>query len=111
MEQIIKIVLAIIFALAVVAKLSNKSKDVFEKSGYGLAFMYAIAFAQIVFAIGLFTRYDLWAAIGLFVIMVGAFVTLIRQHVAPANYILAVLSLVLLTSLLFNKVNGIFKIV
>jgi hypothetical protein len=103
MEQIIKIVLAIIFGLAVVAKLSGKTKDVFEKSGYGLPFMYALAFAEVWFAIGLFTQYDLWAEIGLVAIMLGAIVTLIRQRVTPEKYAMAVLSLVLLSALMLIK--------
>ena len=111
MEQIIKIALAIIFALAVIAKLSGKSKDVFEKSGYGLGFMYAIASAQIVLIIGLFTPYDLWAAIGLFAIMVGAVVTLMQQRVPPAKYLMAALSMVLLAALLVTKSAALLKIV
>lgn len=109
MEQIIKIVLAIIFGLAVIAKLSGKTKDVFKKSGYGLPFMYATALTELVFAIGLFTQYYLWAAIGLFAIVLGALATLVRQRVAPVKYLMAVLSLVLLTSLILNSVSGVLK--
>ena len=100
MEQIIKIILAIIFGLAVFAKLSGKAKDVFEKSGYGLPFMYATAFAEVVFIIGLFTRYDMVSAMGLVAIMLGAIVTLIRQRVTPEKYAMTTLSLVLLSALL-----------
>lgn len=100
MVQIIKIALAIIFGLAILAKLSGKTNETFEKSGYGRPFMYALVFAEALFTAGLFTPYDLWAAIGLLAIIVGAIVTLIRQHVAPAKFGMAVLSLILLSALL-----------
>ncbi|MEX1241555.1 MAG: DoxX family protein [Cyclobacteriaceae bacterium] len=103
MEQIIKVILAIIFGMAAFAKLSGKTKDVFESSGYGLPFMYATAFAEVLFTIGLFTQYDLWAAIGLVAIILGAIVTLIRQRVTPEKYAMGVLSLVLLSALLLIK--------
>lgn len=100
MVQIIKITLAIIFGAAILAKLSGKTTKTFEKSGYSRPFMYALAFAEALFTAGLFTPYDLWATIGLLAIIVGAIVTLIRQHVAPAKFGMAVLSLILLSALL-----------
>ena len=105
MEQIIKIALATIFGLAALAKLSGKTKVTFENSGYSHAFMYATAFAEVLFSVGLFTQYDLWAEIGLLTIIVGAIVTLIHQHVGPAKYGLAVLSLVLLLGLLVLRMS------
>ena len=99
MEQIIKIALVIIFGLAALAKFSGKAKDTFKKSGYSRPFMYATAIAEVLFSVGLFTQYDSWAIIGLLAIIVGAIVTLIRQHVTPAKYGMAVLSLILLSVL------------
>lgn len=100
MEQVIKIVLVIIFSLAALAKLVGKSKEDFKKSGYGLPFMYATAVAEILFAIGLFSKYELSVAIGMVAILVGAIVTLILQRAKPARYAMAVLSLVLVSVLI-----------
>jgi len=99
MEQIIKIVLAVIFGLAALVKFSGKTKDTFEKSGYGVRFMYAIAFAEVFFAVGLFSRYELLSVIGMLAIICGAIITLVKQHVPPANYAMAFLTLVLLVTL------------
>ena len=100
MEQILKIAIATIFGLAALAKFSGKTTETFEQSGYSRAMMYAIAVAEVLFAACLFTQYDLWALIGLLTIIVGAIITLIRQHVRPAKYGMAVLSLVLLLALM-----------
>jgi hypothetical protein len=43
---IIKIVLAVIFGLSVVGKLTGKTKSTFENAGYGSGMMYAIAIAE-----------------------------------------------------------------
>ena len=86
MEQILKIALATIFGLAALAKFSGKSKDTFAKSGYSHAFMYAIAFAEVLLSAGLFTQYALSALIGLLTINIGAIITLIRLRVRPAKY-------------------------
>jgi DoxX-like family len=102
MEQILKITIATIFGLAVLAKLSGKTKETFEKSGYGRAMMYTTAFAEVLFAAGLFTQYDLWALIGLSIIIAGAIITLIQQQERPAKYGMAVLSLVLLSALMVS---------
>ena len=97
---IIKVVLALIFALSVFGKLSGKTKLVFEKAGYGNTFMYATAVGEVILTIGLFTKYELLAAIGLLAIMGGAVFTLIRLKVKPAKYILALVTVVLLLVLL-----------
>lgn len=94
-------VLAIIFGLAALAELTGKTKNTFKKSGYSDIFMYATAFAEILFSIGLFTAFDLWAVIGLSAIIMGAIVTLIRQHETPVKYGMAILSLILLSTLFY----------
>jgi hypothetical protein len=104
MELAIKTVLAIVFGLAALAKFSGKTKNTFQKSGYGSFFMYAIACAEVLFSIGLFTPYALGATIGLLAIIVGAIITLIKQQVAPARYSMAVLSFILLAGLLVSMV-------
>jgi hypothetical protein len=96
---IIKIILAAIFTLSVVAKLTGKTKSTFEDAGYSLKVMYATAIAEIIFTIGLFTRYELFSAVGLLAIIGGAFLTLLRQRVKPAKYTLAVISAILLIAL------------
>ena len=104
MEQILKIAIAIIFGLAALAKLSGKTKETFQRAGYSLAMMYATAFAEVLFSAGLFTRYDLWALIGLSTITVGAIITLIRQQVSAAKYGMAVLSTELLLALMLSRI-------
>ena len=105
MEQILKIALATIFGLAALAKLSGKSKDTFAKSGYSHAFMYAIAFAEVLLSAGLFTQYALSALIGLLTINIGAIITLIRLRVKPAKFGMAVLSLVLVLALIVSRIT------
>lgn len=97
---IIKIVLAVIFMLAIVGKFTGKTKSTFEKAGYNPTAMYAIAVAEIVFTAGLFTRYDLFAAIGLLGIIGGALFTLVRQRAKPPHYILTFVTSILLCSLI-----------
>jgi hypothetical protein len=104
MELTIKIALAIIFGLAALAKFLGKTKDTFQKSGYSLRFMHAVAVAELVLAAGLFTQYDVWAATGLLLVIIGAIVTLVRMQVAYAKYGMAVLSLILLYVLLVLRV-------
>lgn len=96
----IKIVLAVIFTLSVVGKLTGKTKSTFENAGYSPIVMYATAIAEIIFTVGLFTRYDLFAAVGLLAIMGGAFFTLFRQRVKPQKYTLALIAAVLLIAML-----------
>jgi len=76
---IIKIVLAAIFALAVAGKLTGKTRSTFENAGFSPAVLYATAFSEIVFTIGLFTGYELFSALGLLAIIGGAFISLILQ--------------------------------
>lgn len=102
---IIKIVLAVIFGLSVVAKLTGKTKSTFENAGYSTMVMYAIAVAEILFTVGLFTRYELFAAVGLLGIMGGAIFTLFQQKVKPAKYSLALIASVLLVALLAIQIS------
>ncbi|NJO91428.1 MAG: hypothetical protein HC831_22550, partial [Chloroflexia bacterium] len=85
-----------IFALAVIAKLTGKTKPTFEKAGYGLKGMYAIAIAEIGFTAMLFSMYDLLAALGLLAIIGGAFFTLFKQKAKPSEYIMATITTILL---------------
>ncbi len=102
---IIKIVLAVIFTLAVVAKLTGKTKSTSEDAGYSPIVMYAIAIAEIIFTVGLFTRYELFAAVGLLAIMGGAVFTLFRQKAKPAKYTLALITAALLIALLVLQIS------
>ena len=98
--NIIKIVLAVIFTLSVVGKLTGKTKSTFKNGGYSPIIMYATAIAEIIFTVGLFTRYDLFAAVGLLAIMGGAVFTLFRQRAKPQKYTLALITAVLLIVML-----------
>lgn len=102
--MIFKCATAAIFALAVFGKLSGKTKSTFEKAGYGPAMMYATAAAEVVFTIGLFTKFELFATVGLLAVIGGAIFTLLRQGAAPKNYILAVVTLILLITLLYLEI-------
>lgn len=102
---IIKVVLAVIFTLSVVGKLTGKTKSTFEDAGYSPIIMYATAIAEIIFTVGLFTRYELFAAVGLLAIMGGAVFTLFRQKVKPAKYTLALITAVLLIALLASQIS------
>ncbi len=102
---IIKIVLAVIFTLSVVGKLTGKTKSTFEDAGYSPIVMYATAIAEILFTVGLFTRYELFAAVGLLAIMGGAVFTLFRQKVKPAKYTLALIAAILLIALLAIQIS------
>ncbi len=101
---IIKIVLAVIFTLSVVGKFTGKSPSTFENAGYNPIVMYATAVAEILFTVGLFTRYELFAAVGLLAIMGGAVFTLFRQNVNPSKYTLALIAAVLLSALLVLQI-------
>ena len=103
---IIKIVLAVIFTLSVVAKLAGKTTSTFDDAGYSPVIMYATAIAELIFTVGLFTRYEKYAAVGLLVIMGGAFFTLFRQKAKPANYALALVATVLLIALPVIQISG-----
>jgi hypothetical protein len=102
---IIKIVLAVIFTLSVVGKLTGKTKSTFENAGYSPIIMYATAIAEILFTVGLFTRYELFSTIGLLAIIGGAVFTLFRQRVKPAKYSLALITAVLLIALLVLQIS------
>jgi hypothetical protein len=102
---IIKIVLAVIFTLSVVGKLTGKTKSTFENAGYSPIIMYATAIAEILFTVGLFTRYELFSTIGLLGIIGGAVFTLFRQRVKPAKYSLALITAVLLIALLVLQIS------
>ncbi|WP_426482196.1 hypothetical protein [Chryseobacterium sp. R2ACT005] len=91
--------IAFIFGLAIISKLVGKSKFTFQKAGYSTTSMYVVAVLQATFTAGLFTQYALWSAIGLLLIMIGIFYTLIKIKETWQNYILAVLSTVLLVAL------------
>jgi len=97
---IIKVVLAVIFTLAVVGKLTGKTKSTFENAGFSPAVMYATAIAEIVFTFGLFTRYELFAALGLLAIIGGAIMALVRQKAKPALFTLPVITAFLLLALI-----------
>ena len=102
---IIKIVLAVIFTLSVVGKLTGKTKSTFENAGYSPIVMYATAIAEIIFTVGLFTRYELFSTVGLLAIMGGAIFTLFRQRAKPAKYTLALITAVLLIALLVLQIS------
>ena len=104
MELIIKIILVVIFGLAVFVKISGKTKSTFEKSKLGLPFMYFVAFAEALFTVGLFTQLELWAITGLIVILIGAIVILFQQRESISKYGMALISLILLLILLYMKV-------
>lgn len=97
---IIKVVLVVIFTLAVIGKLTGKTKSTFENAGYSPAVMYATAIAEIVFTVGLFTGYELFAALGLLAVIGGAFMALKRQKAKPVHYALPVITALLLLALL-----------
>ena len=106
METIyLKIGLAIIFTLAVIGKLTGKTKSTFEKSGYSLKVMYAIAISEIIFTVMLFTKFELYATLGLLAIMGGAFFTLLRQKEEPKKYSMAIITTVLLSLLVYFSIR------
>jgi len=101
---IIKIVLAVIFTLSVMGKLTGKTKSTFENAGYTPIIMYATAIAEIIFTVGLFTKYELFSTIGLLAIIGGAVFTLFRQKVKPSKYILALIAAGLLIASLVLQI-------
>ena len=102
---IIKIVLAVIFTLSVVGKLTDKTKSTFEDAGYSPIVMYATAIAEIIFTVGLFTRYELFSTVALLAIIGGAAFTLLRQKAKAAKYSLALIAAVLLIALLVLQIS------
>ena len=105
-SSIIKIVLAVIFALSVVGKLTGKTKSTFENAGYNLKLMYATAIAEIIFTVGLFTRYELFSIFGLLAIIGGAVFTLFRQRVKPVKYTLALIAAIFLIAFLVLQISN-----
>lgn len=101
---IIKIVLVVIFALSIVSKLTGKTKSTFENAGYSPIVMYATAVAEIIFTVGLFTRYELISTVGLLAIIGGAVFTLFRQRVKPAKHTMALISAALMIALLVLEI-------
>ncbi len=97
---IIKIVLAVTFTSAVAGKLTGKTKSTFENAGFSPVLMYSIAIAEIVFTVGLFTRYELFAAFGLLAIICGALFALIRQKAKQSHYALPVVTALLLLAMI-----------
>ena len=67
--------------------------------------MYATAIAEIIFTVGLFTKYELCAAVGLLAIIGGAVFTLFRQKVKPAKYTLVLITAILLIALLVLQIS------
>lgn len=104
--MIIKIVLAVIFALSVAGKITGKTKSTFENAGYSPIVMYATAIAEILFTIGLFTRYEMFSAVGLLGIMGGAVFTLIRQKTNASHFVLPLATAVLLIALLTIHISN-----
>lgn len=102
---IIKIVLAAIFTLSVVGKLTGKTKSTFENAGYSLNVMYATAIAEIIFTVGLFTKYELFSTVGLLAIIGGAVFTLFRQRDKPSKYASALIAAVLLIASLVLQIS------
>jgi len=98
MELILKCIIAAIFGMAILGKLTGKTRSTFDKAGYSPIFMYGLALAESVLIIGLFTPYAFYATIGLLAIMVGAIFTLFRQKAKPAQYLLSIVA----TGLLFT---------
>ncbi len=102
---IIKIILAVIFTLSVVGKLTGKTKSTFENAGYSMKLMYATAIAEVVFTVGLFSSYELLAGVGLLAIIGGAIFTLFRQNVKSSKYALALIAAFLLIALFVLQIS------
>lgn len=103
MELILKSLIAALFGLAILGKLTGKTKSTFDKAGYSPFFMYGLALAELVGVIGLFTQFEFYAIIGLIAIMLGAIFTLFRQNAQPKQYILALIATGLLVALYWLK--------
>lgn len=110
MESILIYFIAGIFGLAILAKLTGKTKATFDNAGYSHYFMYGLALAELVLTIGLFTHYALYAIIGLLVIMLGAIVTLFRQKAKPQQYILSLVAIGSLLTLYWLQHSSMIQI-
>ncbi|MBT8220744.1 MAG: DoxX family protein [Bacteroidia bacterium] len=93
---ILKIGIAAIFALAVLGKISGKMDDAYSKWKIGKGFMYGIGAAEVIGVVGLFTKFDQWAAYLLLAIMVGAVFTLVSNREPLKEYVMAGLASALL---------------
>ena len=100
MELTIKIILAVIFTLAILGKLTGKTKSTFENAGFSSKLMYAILVVEMVFTVGLFTKYELFSTVGMLTIIGGAVFTLSRQKVKPAKYTVTLITAFFLIALL-----------
>lgn len=103
LSKIIFWLIIVIFAIAILGKLSGKLKDKYHKWGYGTGFMYGLAVVEMIAVGGLFTFYNQYAAKGLLVIMAGAFFTLIKNREKWKTYLLPFFSTVLLGLFLYLK--------
>lgn len=102
---VIKIVVAIIFGLAFLGKVTGKTKIVFVQAGYATGLMYATGFAELLLTVMLFTKYDVFATIGLLFIIGGALFTLIKLKEKPSHYVLTIVTIILLLALLWLQLS------
>ena len=101
--QILLGILALIFGLAILGKLSGKLKEQYHKWNYGTGFMYGLAAVESIGLAGLFTKYYEYAAYLLLAIMLGAFFTIIKNKENWKAYLLPLLATILLGLLLYFK--------
>lgn len=101
--QILRILISLIFGLAILGKLSGKLKTQYQEWKYGTRFMYALAIVETIGLIGLFTKYYQYAAYLLLAIMAGAFFTLIKNKENWKAYFLPLLATILLGAFLLFK--------
>jgi len=92
-----------LFALAIFAKLSGKLKEKYVKWGYGTRAMYALAAIETLGVVGLFTIYKKYAIMILAVIIMGAFLTLIRNKENWKSYILPIAASILIAFYILLK--------
>ncbi|MDG2450468.1 MAG: sulfatase-like hydrolase/transferase, partial [Saprospiraceae bacterium] len=92
-----------VFGLAVLGKLSGKMKSKYIEWGYGTAFMYVLAAAELLAIVVLFTIYHRFAAYFLVLIMAGAFYTMIRNKENWKAYLLPLFATILLGLYLLLK--------
>jgi len=95
--------LALLFGLAILGKLSGKLKEQYHQWNYGTGFMYGLAGIESIGLAGLFTKYYEYAAYLLLAIMLGAFFTIIKNKENWKAYLLPLLATILLSLLLYFK--------
>lgn len=110
MESILIYFIAGIFGLAILGKLTGKTKATFDNAGYSHYFMYGLALVELVLTMGLFTHYALYSIIGLLVIMLGAILTLFQQKAKPQQYILSIVAISLLLTLYWLQHSSMIQI-